>query len=211
MMRRSTLLLLVGAALTGCHRHAPPPPPDDGARAVPQVQHASTLQSTSYYPLTVGSAWFYRTEDDHIEAVSVDGETAGRITVGLVHGDKLQVTKQMRIENGRVLLCNTTTHLEDVKAKLSDAHRDYRPPMVLMEQHPKPGDKWQQNRFGTPAPCTVHGTETVTVPCGTFQAMRIDIVADSAPMTEWYAPGVGLVKWVDTHHHSMELISYDVK
>ena len=215
-MRHGTTLILAGLLLSGCHRQAPPHPavaesPDDGRRAVPTVHHASTLEAASYYPLTVGSAWFYRTEDDHVEAVSVDGAVDGRITVGTIHGDNLQVTKQMGVQNGHVVLFNTTTHLEDTQAKNAQGRRDYNPPMQVMEQNPRPGDTWQQDRFGSKAPCTAHGVENVTVPAGTFQAMRIDIIADGAPQTEWYAPGVGLVKWADSHKHGMELVSYDVK
>jgi hypothetical protein len=45
---------------------------------------------------------------------------------------------------------------------------------------------------------TLIGTETIIVPAGTFRADRIDWTEGPLTATSWYAPGVGLVKMVQT-------------
>ena len=40
----------------------------------------------------------------------------------------------------------------------------------------------------------VVGSETVTVPAGTFRCLKVETVIVGLPCTEWYARGVGMVK-----------------
>ncbi len=54
------------------------------------------------------------------------------------------------------------------------------------------GDSWLSER---PKACfEVLGTEEVTVPAGTFQAIGVRCIQNGRMVTNWYAPDVGLVK-----------------
>lgn len=112
---------------------------------------------------------------------------------------------------------------------------------ITFPADPKPGDSWTQsvtlegsqtiNGFNVPATnqvtvsCTVIGFEPVTVPAGTFEALRVDcvndmvisVVADGNPFsttsTSWYAANVGMVKSVTVGNgldSTIELLSYSL-
>jgi len=109
----------------------------------------------------------------------------------------------------------------------------------------KPGDTWTQaltlegiedlNGLQIPAKnetsndCTAAGIESVTVPAGTFDALRFDCQTNTDIMitmsgndieqtidftaSNWYAEGVGLIKTVTTGSgldSTIELVSYTI-
>jgi uncharacterized protein DUF3108 len=96
------------------------------------------------------------------------------------------------------------------------------------------GDSWQQRmtfelassdnqteQYTLTYSFSAGATEQVSVPAGEFDALRLDIHASWAPMsdstmtsevelTEWYAPDVGLVKWTTPSGGTSELASYTI-
>jgi len=78
----------------------------------------------------------------------------------------------------------------------------YKPAALMLPKNVKQGDKWE---IKLPPPNRAYsavclGTERVTVPAGTFDAVKVFGIAasgqpgDRADSTWWYAPRVGLVK-----------------
>jgi len=53
------------------------------------------------------------------------------------------------------------------------------------------GKTWQRGMWGT---LEVYGFETVTVPLGTFEAVKVGLTQGDFSFYEWYADGVGLLK-----------------
>ena len=142
-----------------------------------------------YFPTVVGTERVYlvggREVRDVVTAVERDGDAfvvtlakpdqpGGDVRVLSVSGDKVLIHR-----NG------------DLR---------YDPPHVVLRPKAKVGDSW--HLFGTPGEGEVHrlaGAERVTVPGGTFDALRVDYGARTAGGFEaagslWYTPGVGSVK-----------------
>lgn len=84
----------------------------------------------------------------------------------------------------------------------------YSPPNVFVKPKAKRGDRWEWNlQVPTDKPrppqlpkpthrYTAAGFEKVTVPAGTFEAVKVEGEEVGTRTTSWYAPGVGLVKRV---------------
>jgi hypothetical protein len=82
------------------------------------------------------------------------------------------------------------------------------PPLPLLKLPAKAGDTWDWVVAGFDGlkdppklTFTVRGEEAVEVPAGKFQAVRVDRGSGRGPFastrSDWYAPGVGLVKSVE--------------
>jgi hypothetical protein len=67
---------------------------------------------------------------------------------------------------------------------------------------------------------TASATEQVTLPAGTFDALRVDAHASwtlatdptavfEADVTQWFVPEVGLVKWTNSSGLTSELVGYE--
>lgn len=84
----------------------------------------------------------------------------------------------------------------------------YDPPWLMLARLAADGDTWtgstSHEQQGSAVETTVAdktwsmtaATETVTVPAGTYEALRVDVTGDLG-VTSWYADGVGLVKTGD--------------
>jgi TolB-like protein len=103
-----------------------------------------------------------------------------------VHGDTLlQVGEEGLLPDGRAILA---TH---------------QPGIVLLRHPVTSGQQWDTTFDSTPVggrPRTltlkvmIGSEESVTVPAGTFQGVRVDIQAGPLQITEWLVPGMGRVK-----------------
>jgi hypothetical protein len=91
----------------------------------------------------------------------------------------------------------------------------------LISAYPVPGQKWASKRpsndfsnYGVTGETAILGTQTVTVPAGTFQALVVRTTLSqpgfpygSGTRTSWFAPGTGLVKLVFDHgDHSVSTV-----
>jgi hypothetical protein len=89
--------------------------------------------------------------------------------------------------------------------KVAFAGKVFAAPEAMLKLPAKPGDTWTVD-YETPphrdvvtATYTVGKVEDVEVPAGKFKAIRVESnTTERLPgsSTSWYAPGVGLVKWV---------------
>jgi len=162
--------------------------------------------SPDYFPLRVGDSWTYRSTADGSEyTLKVLGEE--KQSDGSIRSqvEKLAGPKDSKVKiilwfskaKGWVLLHGERyPEHEGLEAK-------YEPPKQYLPSPLVPDTKWEWNgKDYTQTPMReesrVAGSEEVTVPAGTFRAMKVvsQVTGSSAPVTKtyWYAEGVGLVK-----------------
>ena len=156
-----------------------------------------------YFPLNVGDSWKYR-------STTADGKQSD-FTMKVLNEAK---------ENGNTLYLvetvSTFQPIHDWYSKPSGwvlMHRqeyvkagqkaEYQPTKQFLKNPLTSGDSWTWKGKGMMGleideSNEVSGPETVTVPAGKFEAMKVvtKVVQGGAPVTKtyWYAPGVGMVK-----------------
>ncbi len=155
---------------------------------------------TRYYPTTLGAKWVYTdASGDDVLVISKVEEVKGAkvVTVERVEGEKRFPFEKVRVSEGGV-------------ARVAIPQGEFDPPLVLLSVPFKVGDAWTYRGAGAGTlaqqrTSAVFGSEKVTVPAGTFDAVRVDaeytIAFGQATVKHscsfWYAPGVGLVKMKD--------------
>ena len=164
---------------------------------------ASSTGSKDYFPLNVGDSWKYR-------STTADGKQS-EFTIKVLNEEKENGNTLYLVEtvstfqpihdwyskpNGWVLM----HHQEYVK---TGQKAEYQPTKQFLKNPLTSGDSWQWKGKGMMGleideSNEVSGPETVTVPAGKFEAMKVmtRVVQGGAPVTKtyWYAAGVGLVK-----------------
>jgi hypothetical protein len=166
-----------------------------------------TIQ-TNYFPLTPGITWTYK--DSSNTTISRETTNDGRIkTVAGANVPKYS-TYTITASNDIALT------LETVTTSTTTISSFYAPGSIVIPSDLTPGYQENSNYTltvgqGTPSDktgiVTVVGFENVTVPAGTYSALRIDYTAivngvPSTPASSWYVNGIGLIK-----DSTMELVS----
>ena len=155
-----------------------------------------------YFPTTEGARRVYETRQgdsttEHTEVVTrverKDG--AFRVTVGQPVEGEVRVTGTLEVSAKGVF-------------RVANAAGELPAPVPLVKPSARPGDTWTWEREGPAGfgPVTTKYTagpeEEVTVPAGKFRARRVEqeteLKGRVTKYTQWYAPGVGLVKSVGT-------------
>ena len=86
--------------------------------------------------------------------------------------------------------------LEEVEAR----QIKYDPPLLLLKLPHKEGDKWDPDQKTGKWPRVAGKIEKITVPAGTFEAIRVEQESPDFPSGKlsrsvwWFAPRVGLIK-----------------
>lgn len=163
-----------------------------------------------YYPHRAGDEWTYWITVQRGESVG-GGEITARITreenvngvkctvMESFRGDKLLTGNYYRVTNYEVIMYR--------QVHLGEKPVDFDPPSVILKSSPQKGQKWinpsKLNGFDTKF--TVLGEEKIETPAGKFRAWKIESRTDYSrteyvQSLNWYAPGVGLVKQVETIH-----------
>lgn len=101
---------------------------------------------------------------------------------------------------------------------VSDDFREYDPPVARLKLPAIAGDEWDSTpanaKLGdvTGRKNKVVGEEEVEVPAGKFKAIRVDttvsLSGERFVVSQWYAPGVGVVKMVKGKHSVKVLKAY---
>ncbi|HLT31637.1 MAG TPA: hypothetical protein VK013_16485 [Myxococcaceae bacterium] len=233
-MSRWTGVLLgaVLAALVGCGGEPLPgnqtpkpghelPPEDDGGGEA----------STSLYPLTVGSSWTYRITDD-VEVFEKEIEVLERgpvpdgsgVTAARVHSTQPHLAEDswMVERDGLVfrvfeedfrddMLLRTTTWTPAIMKSVATAREaGWAESFTSEETVAFPSGETQVE--AQTYVWRVVGVESVTVPAGTFEAVKIERVRPDKPeklRTYWLVEGVGKVK--ETGERLEELLKYEVR
>lgn len=181
-MPRSLALLLVPAALSA----APLPPSPEPL----------------YFPTRVGARWVYQYRTaggeaypDRVEVVTAVEARRGatRVKVGSETGGQMLNQRWFEVSPTGLSL-------------VGSLGGDLTSPLLLLRLPHAAGNKWAPVLAGEQwgravGSATADGPEAVTVPAGTFRAIRvrlelpyIDGRRGKARSTTWYAPGVGVVK-----------------
>ena len=164
---------------------------------------ASSSGSKDYFPLRVGDSWKYR-------STTADGKQS-EFSVKVLSEEKEAVNQLYLVET-----VSTFQPIHDWYSKPSGwvlMHRqeyvktgskaEYEPTKQFLKNPLTSGDSWQWKGKGmmgleVDESNQVSGPETVSVPAGSFDAMKVTtkVVQGGAPVTKtyWYAPGVGMVK-----------------
>jgi len=245
------------ASMLACNLGAPAPRPDTDSQPTqdassteaPQAAATSNACDNPYMPIVVGATWNYTltgsTPDTYVHSilsVSADGFTEQD-----VFGTGVTRQGNWKCENGNLIALSpesggsASVETEGVSADFQTTSLEG----ITMPASINPGDNWSQsmklegtqtingesipasNEFTTA--CTAVGTESVTVPAGTFDAMHFDcqttmlitITFNGSPIetnldlasSNWYAPKVGLIKTITIGsglETTVELTSYSI-
>jgi hypothetical protein len=190
------------------------------ASAAKPKPSSKSAPAADYYPLRVGDSWTYRNLEEGGYTLKVLREepqegAAVRYVVEMLSAVKIQNIYSKA--NGWVLF-----HAESYPEH-EGLQATYDPPKQLLPNPPAIGQKWEWTGKD-PTQVEHHeshrvvGLETVTVPAGTFRAIKVEsiITGASVPLTRtsWYADGVGLVKTVSVGgqiKYGSELTDYSFK
>lgn len=191
------LLLVVPAGL------AFPPSLASPVQAAPVPQHLFPKEQV-YFPTKVGakSEWVGgRWYTEVVTAVEKkDDHTL--VTVEWVEGTRMRPGRKVAVSPaGMVMLEAAGRKIEHPLWLLKQPHRDRSEWGIRLVEHPQ--------EKGTK---TARGPERVEVPAGTFDAVRVEcryvLYGKDQQVTEWYAPNVGRVKFVDAGGATFELKAF---
>jgi hypothetical protein len=141
------------------------------------------LTDTRYVPLDAGIRWAYQfTDSFYKEEFEVRVLRASKDTAWLVGGCWPAAYYGMLPFSSEGETVAYTRHSDGT----------YAGPRKLMNSSPAVGYAWQ---LGPDVQARVLGRERVSVRAGTFDdCVRVDYVSSSGRVTNWFAPGVGIVK-----------------
>ncbi|MBP3956287.1 hypothetical protein J8F10_13435 [Gemmata sp. G18] len=201
-MVRSLVALLVVTALIGL------------APAAPVPKHLMP-EEPLYHPVKKGTRWVYT--DNDIERVYEIADVKPA-----KHGGSI-VTVEAVTNTGRVLeeklevSPRGLVRLEHLGAPAASPVRLLRCPVQADKEWPFRTDRAVPNGPYIQGTMTATGPEDVTVPAGTFSAIRVELKAtlfmgdtpvSDINVTSWYAPNVGTVKYTSTGGFKRELKSF---
>ena len=160
--------------------------------AAPVPTHLFPRTQPYYFPTTPGTKWVYESEYDKLTLVISESEQteAGM----LVSVDRVTRGEATHFQK---LLVSTNGVLQTDFMGKKIAH-----PWVLLNVPYKVGDTWSDDdseEFGfTLSTNRICGVETIKVPAGTFEAVKVDseysLKGQKINRSIWYAPHVGVVK-----------------
>ncbi len=197
MLHRLLALSCLSLAFVGCASFTGAP------LATPEASTLSTRQAQSIYPLTKGLYWRFssvsrsgngpeRPGPDQVSEVleSEYGLGQVRAIVKRMSGDR-EMPPTRAIADARAVTLSRANTPEDGS-------------ITVLTFPLEPGRTWPGRSWGATAQefITVVGTESVTVPAGTFEATRTRHRIAYANGNEdflhyWYVPGIGMVKAIE--------------
>ncbi len=179
-MYRALLAVVITATLASSQ------PPKDGKPAL-------------YFPTTKGDTWVMEVKVG--ERVIVVIETVAKVEVK----DGVYTVTVESVDDAGGKKPRETVYEVSEKGVTRTSNREKEGgPLPLVKVGAKEGEQWVVDRAGPggvigKATYTVGKTEEVTVPAGKYQALRIDVEFKlpmrTTKMTQWFAPGVGSVKF----------------
>lgn len=222
-----------GPGSAGAASAAATPTPSKGGSQSSTQSSRKDACGNRYIPFLAGAQWQYRvTAEDDEEAeytraiVSVNSNRANVQDTFITPADEPKRADQWQCRNGAVI-ASALSAWGSVGVAGVSVGAATRSDGVTLPADPKPGEKWSQDsRYGgstqaagqniggdvrVKETCQAVKTESVSVPAGKFNALRVEcdqqITAQGGAMgigtgntsvstkrTDWYAAGVGLVK-----------------
>jgi hypothetical protein len=233
-MRTLKLLFTVAvvtACLAGCGGGNDMPPPTGTVDAGPPM-----TTSGPYQPLTVGSTWTYRVDDQGfqydktstVESLEdMGGAKAGTTGYRVRENVKSAMQLTWYDQSGTEVRRHHDQFFDDQNRMLSDEW--YSPFMLRVDEapeHMQMGAAWSIDFVNTKTTSDkptamlnhteswkVDGVDVVVgVPAGSFYSLQVTRtdVGDGAVKTMWFVKGVGKVKELTNAGHLEELTSYNI-
>ena len=169
----------------------------------PSSSGGGSYRSKDYFPIEVGNSWKYRSttadgkqSEFSIKVLSEAKESGSTLYLVETVSTFQPIHDWYSKPNGWVLMQKQEYVKTGNKA-------EYQPTKQFLKNPLASGDSWHWKGKGMMGleideSNQVAGPETVTVPAGKFEAMKVmtNVVQGGARVTKtyWYAPGVGLVK-----------------
>jgi len=191
-MRLAAVVLLV----VGLPLHAAPAPKDKAP-----LYHATAVGAKLVYEVAAGGQVAQQT--DTVVAADVKD---GAVVISLRQtGTRIEtLVRRVAVSGAGLVAVSVGAHTYD-------------PPDALLRLPARAGDAWE--RVPTKKECGISrfhsrvvGEEDVVVPAGKFKAVRVDVTTvvfgTELKASNWYAPGVGLVKQTNGDHFLMVLKSF---
>ncbi len=170
--------------------------------ATPKTAALKASQAQSLYPLTKGLQWRYssvsrsgdgpdRPGHDQIIKVTASEHVQGQVRAVVIRkfGDR-ELPPTLAVADGRAVTLSRLNSPEDGSISVLV--------FPLEPQNSWPGRSWAHAQ----ETISVVGTESITVPAGTYTATRLQhriayATGKSDYLHYWYAPGVGMVKAIE--------------
>jgi len=163
----------------------------------------ASANANDYFPLRVGDSWKYRSttadgkqSEFSIKVLSEEKENGNQLYLVETVSTFSPIHDWYSKPNGWVLMHRQEYVKTGMKA-------EYLPTKQFLKNPLRSGESWQWKGKGMMGleideSNEVAGPETVSVPAGKFEAMKVTtkVVQGGTPVTKtyWYAGGVGLVK-----------------
>lgn len=153
-----------------------------------------------YFPTAVGTRWVYERDGrELVDTVTAAERAGGAVLVTVRREDSGTVVGQDKLlvsGEGVFRVAATGQRLD---------------PPVCLVRLPVPA-RWAVTGGGVTGTCAARRVEAVDVPAGRFEAVRVDGVytvhGTAATSTEWYAPGVGVVRQETGVGSTLRLVSF---
>jgi hypothetical protein len=159
--------------------------------AVSAAPVPADARASLYYPTAVGAKLVYAFGD------GTECETVV-VTDVKVEGDAKVVTEVSQMADRKVTAKSVVSEKGLFESEMGMLKED--PPLCLLKLPHKSGQTWElvsRNRGVLKRVRTAYGPESVKVPAGAFDAIRVVEEYPESPgkkVTYWYAAGVGVVK-----------------
>ncbi|MBI4563817.1 MAG: hypothetical protein HY716_03880 [Planctomycetes bacterium] len=153
-------------------------------------------KSADFFPHSQGTVWTYVSEGKEGKITVSGEEKVGDVeTVVLTseRPDRLAEKEYLAIGDRGIRL---------VRRSIGDRVHDFDPPILRLKLPALQGESWEwKGRIGEEearARFTNRGEEEVKVPAGTYKAWKVEVEMELAGTkhrgTNWYAPGIGIVR-----------------
>lgn len=175
----------------------------------------TAAQNNRYYPVETGRNWVFELQQyqndkpnpvlKEMRWTVVSSQNEGEQQTAVIKREQSHSTAQphatlAQITSAGVTLSRYTEPLLIQAAGLTENPWQHQPGITVLKSPLTMGQTWPGRQFqGGSETIQVVGTESVTVPAGTFQAIKINhqMRYDNGKADDlyyWYAPGVGTVK-----------------
>lgn len=163
------------------------------------------------FPTQVGTKWVYQLPAENVSVVLTDSVKTDSRTV---------VVSEYTERDGRRCTWEKVAVSDDGIWLVADSVSIYKPPIRWIKATAKQEEKWMidsaykfgedtEGYFQRVGTITFIGMEKVKVPAGVFYARRMEARGGRVwTETRWYAPGVGLVKWIRNNGDTILLKSF---
>jgi len=239
MSLHKLVLGVVGGGLLAAGCGAPAINNTGGSEPLAQDGAVPTMTTGRYQPLVVGAQWVYQVTDTNNVAYTKTSSVVSFEDVGGTYAGTMTYKLSETVKSSTQYTWYQSTDT-DVR-RLHDQSLDstgvlsdddwYAPYNLRIDETPEhltAGAAWQltyqdthisAKKMTTKVTSTTENwscdavAETVTVPAGTFSAVRItrtDTASGGSAKTQWFVPGVGKVREENNSGHLEVLMSYSI-